>query len=115
MFRYLQGLIDLFGKFDQDQDGVVEFNEFGDLWTHLGGEPPIVGAAAAAVKGEQLDAARSKEFSKFDRRSWQQRQICKASVMEQGTVSAKKCKAPQNSQLLLKQPSGERAVEGISP
>ena len=66
MFRYLQGLIDLFGKFDQDQDGVVEFNEFGDLWTHLGGEPPIVGAAAAAVKGEQLDAARSKEFSKFD-------------------------------------------------
>jgi hypothetical protein len=66
MFRYLQGLIDLFGKFDQDQDGVVEFNEFRDLWTHLGGEPPIVGAAAAAVKGEQLDAARSKEFSKFD-------------------------------------------------
>ena len=39
--RYLQGLLDLFGKFDENADGVVEFNEFCELWTHLGGEPPV--------------------------------------------------------------------------
>jgi hypothetical protein len=33
---YLADLMDLFGDFDKDADGVVEFGEFKKLWEHLG-------------------------------------------------------------------------------
>ena len=49
--KYLQGLLDLFGQFDTDGDGVVEFTEFSALWAHLGGEPPIEHAHDEEVKG----------------------------------------------------------------
>lgn len=59
---YLKGLLDLFGQFDDNDDGVVEFNEFRDLWTHLGGEPPIEGAPQQEGSSSEVDP----EFDQFD-------------------------------------------------
>ena len=35
---YLTGVLELFGKFDGDGSGFIEFKEFQGLWEHLGGE-----------------------------------------------------------------------------
>ena len=62
--RYLGGLIDLFGKFDGNGDGVVEFDEFPALWAHLGGEPPIAGAAQ--LEGNAGGGDVDPDFDQFD-------------------------------------------------
>ena len=62
--RYLDGLLDLFGKYDDNGDGVVEFDEFRDLWAHLGGEEPIAGAAQ--LEGNRGDGDVDPEFDEFD-------------------------------------------------
>jgi Ca2+-binding EF-hand superfamily protein len=45
--NYVGGVMGLFGKFDRDQSGSVEIDEFAALWTHLGGPPLPSGAAIA--------------------------------------------------------------------
>lgn len=58
----MEGLLEIFGKFDSDGDGVFEFNEFCKLWEHLGFEQPI----AHAAQPDSDSSERDPEFDKFD-------------------------------------------------
>jgi Ca2+-binding EF-hand superfamily protein len=58
---YMAGLMDLFGDFDKDADGVVQFAEFKKLWEHLGAGHAEA-AATAAESSDQLFAT----FKKYD-------------------------------------------------
>jgi Ca2+-binding EF-hand superfamily protein len=54
---YVGGVMDIFGRFDQDQNGTIDLGEFPRLWEHLGGEalapeaspPPAPAPAPAPV------------------------------------------------------------------
>ena len=67
---YLTELLDLFGSFDKDDDGQVDFEEWKELWAHLGGEdamgvvdPDKKAAANAHDESDPLWAT----FKKYDR------------------------------------------------
>ena len=49
--RYLSDLLGLFGSFDKDGDGCVDFEEWKELWAHLGGEDAM-GETDGAKKSE---------------------------------------------------------------
>lgn len=54
---YMGGLMELFGDFDMDQDGIVQFAEFKLLWNHLSGGGDAAAAAPSSV---------NKLFGEFD-------------------------------------------------
>ena len=35
---YLKSVLEMFGKYDVDGSGGIEFSEFASLWVHLGGD-----------------------------------------------------------------------------
>jgi Ca2+-binding EF-hand superfamily protein len=49
--QYLSDLLGLFGSFDKDGDGCVDFEEWKGLWAHLGGEDAM-GETDEAAKAE---------------------------------------------------------------
>ena len=68
--KYLSDLLGLFGSFDKDDDGVVDFDEWKELWAHLGGEDAM-GQTDAAKKAEANAHEESDPlwatFMKYDR------------------------------------------------
>ena len=56
---YIQQVLDLFGSFDANQDGVIDFGEFGELWEQL-----AVNAApedvAATISGKHKKRGKQK-------------------------------------------------------
>ena len=48
-------LLDLFGSFDVDDDGVVDFEEWKSLWAHLGGEDAMAASAGTTQREEHTD------------------------------------------------------------
>lgn len=67
--NYLNELLELFGSFDTDGDGVVDFEEWKGLWEHLGGEDAI-GQVDMVKKSEANAHEQSdplwKTFKKYD-------------------------------------------------
>lgn len=64
---YLTSLLDLFGIFDADDDGVVDFDEFKDLWAHLGGEDAMGAAEGTSKRTEHSDDPLWATFCKYDK------------------------------------------------
>jgi Ca2+-binding EF-hand superfamily protein len=55
---YISSLLDAFGQWDDDKDGMLGFDEFVKLWEHLGGDDR---AQAVLESGDPMEA----EFNKF--------------------------------------------------
>ena len=70
--RYLSDLLGLFGSFDKDGDGCVDFEEWKELWAHLGGEDAM-GETDGAKKSEANAHEESDPLSyeKFCFADWQ--------------------------------------------
>ena len=56
---YVQSLIESFGEWDSDGDGVLGFDEFLKLWEHLGGDERA--RAAGLLPSDSIEA----EFAKY--------------------------------------------------
>jgi Ca2+-binding EF-hand superfamily protein len=67
---YVSEVLEIFGSFDEDGDGVIEPAEFGDLWEHLGAHKPDGegGKAAPATDEPEQEPGRDlqKTFDSFD-------------------------------------------------
>lgn len=46
---YVSSVLESFGKWDEDNDGLIGFDEFGELWEYLGGSERV---NAVAQKGD---------------------------------------------------------------
>ena len=60
---YIKKLIESFGAWDADKDGVLGFDEFLQLWQHLGGDERA--RAAGLLPGDPI-AEEFKKYAKVD-------------------------------------------------
>ena len=64
---YVDGVLDVFGRFDTDGGGSIGLNEFPALWTHLGGAPlQDASMDASGLSEDQMLAVLKKFFRKYD-------------------------------------------------
>eukprot|EP01043_Picozoa_sp_COSAG02_P040310 COSAG02_NODE_3251_length_7094_cov_3.932094_3_plen_187_part_00 len=80
---YIKTLIESFGGWDTDKDGVLGFDEFLQLWQHLGGDERA--RAAGLLPGDPM-AEEFKKYAKVDTdgRSYLDKEAVKRMMVEHG-------------------------------